>query len=322
MGQRGIIYVLENGALRAEPYLDIADHVGREGNEQGLLGLALHPKYLENGFFFVNYTDRKGNTVIARFTADPAAAVARPDSEKVLLKVDQPYANHNGGGLAFGPDGYLYIGLGDGGSGGDPEGRGQKLNTLLGKLLRIDVDGGDPYAVPADNPYIQGGGKKEIWAYGLRNPWRFSFDSQSGDLYIGDVGQNLWEEIDFLPAGTPGGVNFGWNYREGANAYAGEPPAGLALEDPVYQYPHPEGCSVSGGMVYRGEALPEFNGIYLFGDFCTGKIWGLFRAADGQWQNQVLFESGLSPSSFGVDDAQELYLLDHKNGAVLKLVRK
>jgi glucose/arabinose dehydrogenase len=320
--QAGRIDVVENGERRGEAFLDITGRVGSQENEQGLLGLALHPRYQENGTFYVNYTDRDGDTVIARYTADQQAAVARADSEKILLQVDQPYANHNGGGLAFGPDGFLYIGLGDGGSANDPEGRGQNPDTMLGKLLRIDVDGGDPYAIPADNPFAQGGGSAEIWALGLRNPWRFSFDSLTGDLYIGDVGQNQWEEIDYLPAGSPGGTNFGWNYREGANEFEGVPPAGLELVDPVFQYPHPEGCSVSGGRVYRGSALPEMNGIYIFGDYCTGTVWGLFRAGDGSWQNQVLFTGGLTPSAFGVDDAGELYLVEHNNGVVLKLARK
>jgi len=321
--QPGRIRLIENGSLAAQPFLDISGKVGSRGNEQGLLGIALHPRYAENGLLYVNYTDNNGTTTIARFQASADRTRADPASEKVLLTVEQPYANHNGGSMVFGPDGYLYMGLGDGGSAGDPQGNGQKLTTLLGKILRVDLDGGDPYAIPADNPFADGQkGRAEIWAYGLRNPWRFSFDRATGDLYIGDVGQNQWEEIDYLPAGTPGGVNFGWNYREGAHPYQGEPPAGLQLVDPVAEYAHPEGCSVTGGYVYRGESLPEFNGVYLYGDYCTGRVWGLLRLADGSWQNKLLFETGVFVTSFAQDRSGELYLLDQRAGAVLKLEKR
>nr|HMN63219.1 PQQ-dependent sugar dehydrogenase [Anaerolinea sp.] len=321
--QPGRIRLIENGSLVAQPFLDISAKVGSQGNEQGLLGIALHPNYAENGLLYVNYTNNKGTTTIARFQASADRTQADPASEKVLLTVDQPYANHNGGSMVFGPDGYLYMGLGDGGSGGDPQGNGQKLTTLLGKILRVDVDNGDPYVIPADNPFADGQkGRAEIWAYGLRNPWRFSFDRATGDLYIGDVGQNAWEEIDYLPAVTPGGVNFGWNYREGTHPYQGEPPADLQLVDPVAEYPHPEGCSVTGGYVYRGEQLPEFNGVYLYGDSCTGRVSALLRQADGTWQNQLLFETGLFVTSFAQDRSGELYLLDQRAGAVLKLEKR
>ena len=291
--QPGRVRVIADGLLLPDPFLDLTSRVGSSANEQGLLGIALHPDFAANGFFFLNYTNLQGDTVVARFQAssDPDGAQADPGAEKILLTIKQPYANHNGGSLAFGPDGYLYIGMGDGGSGGDPQGNGQNLTALLGKILRIDVDGGDPYAIPADNPFPDGqSGAAEIWAYGLRNPWRISFDRANGDFYIGDVGQNQWEEIDYLPAGAPAGANFGWNYREGANPYQGEPPAGMELVEPVAQYQHPEGCSVSGGFVYRGAALPEFNGIYIYGDYCNGRIWGLLRQGDGGWANQFLFE--------------------------------
>ena len=321
--QPGRIRLIQDGQLIAQPFLDISARVGSQGNEQGLLGFALHPNYAENGLFFVNYTKTNGDTVISRFQASAERTSADPAGEKVLLTVDQPYANHNGGSMAFGPDGYLYLGLGDGGSGGDPLGNGQKLTTLLGKVLRLDVDQGDTYAIPPDNPFGDGQkGRAEIWAYGLRNPWRFSFDRATGELYIGDVGQNQWEEIDYLPAGSAGGQNFGWNYREGANPYQGEPPAGLVLVEPVAQYKHPEGCSVTGGFVYRGSELPEFSGIYLYGDYCTGRVWGLLRLADGSWKNQVLFDSGAFVTSFGEDRSGELYLLDQRAGAVLKLVKR
>lgn len=322
--QRGVIVLVENGTRRETPFLDIVERVGSSGNEQGLLGIALHPRFDENGFFYVNYTDRKGDTVIARFTVNAERTAADPASEYVLLRVDQPAANHNGGGLAFGPDGYLYIGLGDGGQGGDPWGNAQSLKTHLGKLLRLSVDGGEPYAIPADNPFADGQkGLAEIWAYGLRNPWRFSFDRLTGDLYIGDVGQNLYEEIDFLPAGAPGGANFGWDYREGLHAYEGTPPADAVLVEPVAEYAHPVGCSVTGGFVYRGAALPEFQGVYLYADYCTGKVWGLLRQADGTWKSQELFQlGGVSVSSFGQDALGEVYITDHQNGALLKLVRQ
>jgi len=231
------------------------------------------------------------------------------------LHVNQPFPNHNGGTLQFGPDGYLYAGLGDGGSAGDPFGNGQKTNTLLGKILRLDVDSAEPYAIPADNPF-----GNEIWAYGLRNPWRISFDKQTGDLYIADVGQNTYEEIDYLPAVSPGGVNFGWDYREGLHVYEGSPPAGLTMTDPIAEYGHTEGgCSVTGGYVYRG-SMPEWNGIYLYGDYCTGYVWGLINI-DGGWQAHLLFDTEANITSFGQDDAGEIYLVSD-GGEIYKLVQK
>ncbi|HJW89549.1 MAG TPA: PQQ-dependent sugar dehydrogenase [Anaerolineales bacterium] len=299
----------------------MSSHVGCCG-ERGLLGLAFHPRYAENGLFYVNYTDLNGNTVIARFQvlADPQRA--DPGSEMRLLGVDQPFPNHNGGGLAFGSDGYLYLGLGDGGSGGDPLDNGQNTQTLLGKLLRIRVDGGEPYALPPDNPFINGGGAPEIWAYGLRNPWRFSFDRLTGDLYIADVGQGMWEEVNYLPAGSPGGTNFGWDYREGAHPFTdASPPSRVELIDPVVEYDHSQGCSITGGYVYRGDRLPEWRGVYLYGDYCTGLVWGLLLGPDGGWQNALLFETLARISSFGEDQSGELYLVD-RSGAIKQLVRK
>jgi glucose/arabinose dehydrogenase len=312
--QPGTIRIIKEGEVLPTPFLDIVDRVGSGGSEQGLLGLAFHPNYAENGHFYVNYTDRNGNTVIARFSVSDNPDQADPASEVQLLGVEQPFGNHNGGMLAFGPDGYLYLGLGDGGSAGDPFGNAQSLSTLLGKILRIDVDDGDPYAIPPDNPFASGGGRPEIWAYGLRNPWRFSFDLLTNDLYIGDVGQNQWEEIDFLPAGSPGGANFGWNYREGAHPYEGSPPAGLNLIDPVAEYDHSQGCSVTGGYVYRGQDLPDWSGVYLYGDYCSGLVWGLLHLPDGSWQNARLFESGARITSFGQDQAGEIYLVDYQGG--------
>ncbi len=313
--QAGRILVYQNGRVSPTPFLNIIDEVGSSGNEQGLLGLAFHPQYMQNGFFYVNYTDRNGNTVIARFQVSSDPNVADPASETALLHVEQPYENHNGGVLAFGPDGYLYAGLGDGGSGGDPQGNGQNTGVLLGKILRLDANSGDPYAVPADNPF-----GNEVWAYGLRNPWRFSFDRATGEFWIGDVGQGAWEEIDYLPAGSPGGANFGWNYMEGNHEYEGSVPQGLT--PPVAEYSHSEGgCSVTGGYVYRGAELPEWQGIYLYGDYCSGIIWGLIRSGGG-WQSQVLFsQTGMNISSFGVDEAGELYIADLQ-GSILRLTRK
>jgi len=312
--QNGRIVIYQNGEILSTPFLDITGEVGSSGNEQGLLGLAFHPDYPENGLFFVNYTNRGGDTVIARFhvSADPNAAEAA--SERLVLAIPQPFPNHNGGVLAFGPDGYLYAGLGDGGSGGDPLGNAQNIDVLLGKILRLDVDSGDPYSIPSNNPF-----DNEIWAYGLRNPWRFSFDHLTNDLYIGDVGQNTWEEIDFLPAGSNGGANFGWNIMEGNHPYKGSGQPDLI--PPVAEYSHSEGgCSVTGGYVYRGQALPEWQGIYLYGDFCTGLIWGLIRNESG-WQSKVLFDTDFSISSFGVDEAGELYITDLQ-GTIHRLERK
>jgi len=308
----GRIRILQDGQLLEASFLDITDRVRSSGNEQGLLGLAFHPQYVQNGYFFVNYTDNNGDDVIARFNVSSDPNLADPTSETILISVSDPFPNHNGGVLTFGPDGYLYAGLGDGGSQGDPFGNAQKTDNLLGKVLRLDVDSAEPYAVPADNPF-----GNEIWAYGLRNPWRFSFDQVTGDLYIGDVGQNAWEEIDFLEAGSPGGANFGWNYSEGAHDYKGNAPAGLI--DPVAEYSHAEGgCSVTGGYVYRG-AMLEWNGIYLYGDYCTGLIWGLIRSGNS-WQNQLLFDTDVNITSFGEDESGEFYLVGDR-GEIYRLER-
>lgn len=315
--QAGQVRIVQHGQLAPEPFLDLSAQVSCCG-ERGLLGIAFHPRYAENGYFYVNYTDLNGDTVIARFRVSADPNRADPASQQQLIFVDQPYGNHNGGGLAFGPDGYLYLGLGDGGNAGDPQGNGQSLDTLLGKLLRIDVDAGSPYAIPPDNPYARDGGLPEIWAYGLRNPWRFSFDRQNGDLYIGDVGQGEWEEVDFLPAGSAGGTNFGWNYREGAHPFQGTPPTGLALADPVAEYPHNPDYSITGGYVYRGASLPAWQGVYVYGDYASGRVWGLLRGPDGKWQNRLLFETRTNITSFGEDEAGELYLVDHK-GHVYRL---
>ena len=279
--------------------------------EMGLLGLAFHPDYEQNGFFYVNYTGDGGHTRISRFQAGGNSADS--NSETVLLIIEQPYPNHNGGALAFGPDGYLYAGLGDGGLAGDPHKNGQNTTALLGKILRIDVDNGNPYTIPSDNPF-----GNEVWAYGLRNPWRISFDRATSDLWIGDVGQGQWEEIDYLPAGSQGGANFGWSIMEGNHGYDGEAQPGLLL--PAAEYSHNERkCSVTGGYVYRG-SLPEWYGIYLYGDYCTGYVWGLIQSANG-WQSQIMFETGVTITSFGQDESGEIYLASD-NGNVYQLTKK
>lgn len=314
----GRIRIVQSGELLDQPFLDISDRVRATSSEQGMLGLAFHPQYEENGRFFVHYSDLNGDTVLSRFQVsadDPNRA--DPASEVILLQQSQPYANHNGGQLAFGPDGYLYFGLGDGGSAGDPQNNGQSLETWLGKILRLDVDSGDTYGIPADNPFQGGKAKPEIWAYGLRNPWRFSFDQRTQELYIADVGQNQWEEIDYLPAGSPGGTNFGWRFKEASHAYEGGVPVDALLIDPVYEYDHSFGCSVTGGYVYRGQNLPEWQGIYIFGDYCSGRIWGLLRQND-QWVGQQLFETGGGLTAFGQDEAGEVYLVD-ANGVISRL---
>ena len=256
--------------------------------------------------------------MVARYQVSADSNAADPDSQKILLTIAQPYGNHNGGMIAFGPDGYLYIGMGDGGSGGDPQGNAQNPQTLLGKMLRIDVDGGDPYSIPEGNAP---GGAQEVWASGVRNPWRFSFDRASGDLWIGDVGQNQWEEINLLPAGIQGGTNLGWDYYEGTHSFEGVPPEGKMLVAPVIEYSHSGGhCSVTGGYVFRG-ANPDWQGVYLYGDYCSNTIWGALYGQEGIWQTQQLFTGGEGRglASFGEDESGELYAI-YLNGVILKLI--
>ena len=322
--QAGRIRIVRDGQLLARPFLDIAGRISA-GGERGLLGLAFSPAYRDDGRFFVDYTDPDGDTVIAEYRvsgSDPDRADMA--SERLILRIDQPYPNHNGGGLAFGPDGLLWIGMGDGGSGGDPEGRGQRLDTLLGKLLRIDPDpaGDAPYSVPADNPFVgRDGARPEIWATGLRNPWRFSFDRMNGDVWIGDVGQGKWEEVDVLRAGTASGANLGWNVMEGSHCFEpadGCPTGSLLL--PVAEYDHGQGCAVTGGHAYRGPSIPGLVGTYLFGDYCSGTIWGIGAAGDGPRELRRLAETGATIASFGEDEAGEVYLADLAGGAVLRVV--
>lgn len=329
-GDERLFVTLQAGQIvilgRSTPFLDIRSLVSC-CQERGLLSVAFHPHYADNGFFYVDYTNRNGDTVIARYSrlesdpnrADPASAV-------ILLTIAQPYANHNGGQLQFGPDGYLYIGMGDGGSGGDPENRAQNLTTLLGKLLRIDVnvdvESGSPYAIPSTNPYAHTAGVRgEIWAYGLRNPWRFSFDRLTHDLWIGDVGQDKYEEIDWQLAGG-GGENYGWRLMEGLHCYnpggSSCPTAGLTM--PVVEYTHDNGnCSITGGYRYRGARYPRMYGMYVYGDYCSGMIWGATPQHDGTVATQLLLDTTLQISSFGEDLAGELYVVDIKGGAVYQL---
>jgi len=316
--QKGVIKFLRDGAVAANPFLNISDIVKSKGSEQGLLGIAFAPDFKTSGLFYLNYTNKVavGNTEIVRYSMSPNPDRADHTSRKKLLEITQPYSNHNGGQLAFGPDGYLYIGTGDGGSGGDPHGNGQKTKTLLGKLLRLNVrsSGAAPYAIPAGNPF-----GNEVWAYGLRNPWRFSFDRANGDLYIADVGQNVVEEIDFQPAGAGAGANYGWNLMEGSSCFDNpgcEKRRDLVL--PVAEYRHGRGdCSVTGGYVYRGKNA-ALQGIYLYGDFCSGRIWGL-RKNGAEWEKQLLMDTKFAISSFGEDESGEMYLADYSSGTIYRI---
>jgi glucose/arabinose dehydrogenase len=317
----GRIRIALGGETLPVSFLDLTPIVGSRGTEQGLLGLAFHPRYVENGFFYVNYTDLNGDTVIARYQVSFDPNVGDPGTGKVLLWIDQPAANHNGGNLLFGPDGYLWIGLGDGGGSGDVFGNGQNPGSLLGKMLRIDVDNGDPYAIPADNPFV--GSLEwwwETWAYGLRNPWRYSFDRATGDLWIGDVGQNAWEEVTFTPAGTPGGRNYGWPIMEATHCFRGSACDPSGLEQPVAEYPTREGgCAVTGGFVYRGQAFPNLAGTYLFADYCSGRLWALQRDPAGAWRMVQVLDTGLQISSFGEDEAGELYVAGFGDGVIYRV---
>jgi len=322
--QTGRVRVVKNGALVAAPFLDLTARIST-GGERGLLGLAFPPDYAAKGYFYVNYTNTAGNTVVSRFLRSPANAdAADPATEQVVLTVAQPFANHNGGHLAFGPrDGALYIGMGDGGSGGDPDNRAQNPAQLLGKMLRIDVETGRPftYTVPASNPFVGNTAfRPEIWASGLRNPWRFSFDRLNGDLFIGDVGQGSWEEIDFQPGDGRGGENYGWRIMEGLHCYNPNPcnQAGLTL--PIHEYSHASGdCSVTGGYVHHGPTTARMQGLYFYGDFCTGRIWVLRRGQTGAWQNSLLLDTNINISSFGEDEAGNLYVASHNSGQVFTL---
>lgn len=313
--QPGRVRVIGKGKLLETPFLDVSDLVSF-GGERGLLGLAFHPFYKTTGRVFVNYSRASdGATVVAEYHVSRNPDLASPEG-KILLVVEQPYGNHNGGMLAFGPDGYLYIGMGDGGAGGDPGNRGQQPRELLGKMLRIDVDGGGPYAIPPDNPFANGGGRPEIFAYGFRNPWRFSFDRQTGRLWAADVGQNAYEEVSLVSLGG----NYGWRVMEGAHCF--EPSSGCprqGLELPAVEYAHSGSrCSITGGYVYRGEQIPALRGTYVFGDYCSGEIFGVHEGEVGGGRvvehPPVLLDTELSISSFGEDERGELYVVDHSGG--------
>jgi glucose/arabinose dehydrogenase len=323
--QVGIIQIYDALGLRATPFLDIRSLV-LSGGERGLLSVAFHPLYRDNGFFFVYYTNRLGDNSVARYQVsanDPDRA--DPASGTILLTIPHPdFANHNGGQLQFGPDGYLYIGTGDGGSGGDPNNHAQDLTQLLGKLLRIDVDHGSPYAIPASNPFFgHSNARNEIWAYGLRNPWRFSFDRSTGDLWIGDVGQDLYEEVDLQPATSIGGENYGWRKMEGFHCY--NPSTNCtdpSFTMPILEYSHAQGaCSITGGYRYRGTQIPSLKGAYLYGDYCIGSIWTATQT-NGVWTSKTLFTTTIRISSFGEDVSGELYVMDVAKGIVYKFISR
>jgi glucose/arabinose dehydrogenase len=316
-----------DGDLRGDPFVDLSNRLVA-GSERGLLGLAFHPDFATNRRLFVHYSRAgDGATVVSELRASADLERAEAGSERILFTVAQPFANHNGGQLAFGPDGYLYIGLGDGGGAGDPIGNAQNPNVLLGKILRIDVDG-EPqgrraYALPPDNPYgvdgsQPGAGLPEIWAIGLRNPWRFSFDPSGGDLYIGDVGQGSYEEIDRQPGSSTGGENYGWNIMEGRHCYSGGCDAS-GLVEPIAEYTHDFGCSVTGGYVYRGLAQPALRGTYVYADYCSGIVFTLPAGGGDEAGRQVL-ESDLAISSFGTDEDGELYLSDLAGGGIYRVL--
>jgi glucose/arabinose dehydrogenase len=327
--QSGAIRIVKNGAVLPTPFIDLggASGVTAANGEQGLLGLAFHPQYATNRQFYVNYTRKSdGATVIARYMASAGNPdVADPLSATILLTIAQPESNHNGGAVVFGPDGYLYIGMGDGGGANDQHGtigNGQDKTTLLGKILRIDVDGGSPYAIPSGNPFASGvGGRQEIFAIGVRNPWRISFDRATGDFWIGDVGQGAVEEVDYLPVGTGAGVNFGWRIMEGNSCTGNGGPVPCndpSLTPPVLTYTHSFGCSITGGYVYRGAAVPALAGQYLYGDFCTGRIWAAQRVGMGPWVPTELDVTGYAITTFGEDEAGELYFANYNTGDIYR----
>lgn len=325
--QPGLIRVVENGQLLPAPFIDLRDRVGSVGLEQGLLSVAFHPDYAQEGTpgfgaFYVNYTDYSGDTQIERFTVSADNPnIADRSSGTVIMSIPQPYINHNGGLLKFGPDGYLYVGVGDGGSANDPLNAGQNPREILGSLLRLDVSDASGYAIPADNPFATGAdGAPEVWAWGLRNPWRFSFDRLTGDLYIADVGQNMWEEVNFQPATSSGGENYGWSVMEASTCFQSQECDQTDLVLPFFEYNHTLGCSVTGGYVYRGEAFPEMNGNYFLADYCVGRIWRSYPDGNGGWETIELLDTDLVITSFGEDVYGELYVMDRVSGAVYQLV--
>jgi len=345
--QKGIIKLFKNNKTSKTPFLDITDRVHRPlfpGDERGLLGFAFDPAFVDNGYFYVNYINKDDYTIVSRFTCNNKLADDR--SEKILLKLKQPYSNHNGGCIGFGHDGYLYISVGDGGSTGDPEKRAQDLSNLFGSILRIDVKTDENYLIPSDNPFVDMKDyKKEIWSYGLRNVWRFSFDSLTGSLIMGDVGQHLWEEINFEQLNSKGGKNYGWNIFEGNHCYPEDAECvDLGYDAPIFEYPNNanyartllgfkqkspdmDGCSITGGYIYRGQKIKSLYGRYIFGDYCTGKIWSLAIDENGKASDiknhtkEILDSMGTKEfylSSFGVDNNDEIFIIDY-NGTIYKL---
>ncbi|MEM5787000.1 MAG: PQQ-dependent sugar dehydrogenase [Syntrophobacteraceae bacterium] len=317
--QRGRVMILK-GDRPASMFLDLSSLVSCCG-ERGLLSIAFHPDYSRNGFFFVNYTDKKGDTVVARYRVSSNPDRGDRASAQVILRADQPYPNHNGGLVLFGPDRYLYIGMGDGGSAGDPGNRAQNLGTLLGKMLRIDVNGPSAYSIPPDNPFLDNpSAKPEIWAYGLRNPWKFSFDRQTGDMLIADVGQDKLEEVNFQPAASKGGENYGWRLMEGSRCF--NPATNCNQGDlvlPITEYAHPLGCSITGGFVYRGKSIPALQGVYLYGDYCSGIIWGARPVSGGKWEARQVAETPYRISTFGEDSEGEVYFADYSGKGIFKI---
>ena len=322
--QGGKIVIHSGTRILSKPFLNIAEEITCCG-EQGLLSLAFHPHYETNGLFYIYYVNRTGNLVLARYKVSSQRNIANKNSRRVLLTIPHPqFGNHNGGKLVFGKNGYLYLSVGDGGGGGDLSNNAQSLGTLLGKILRLDVDASSPYSIPPDNPFVNRGGvRKEIWSYGLRNPWRISFDKLRGHLYIADVGQGEWEEVNFEPRRSSGGVNYGWRRMEGKHCF--NPPNNCnsgALKLPVAEYSHSEGCAVTGGYVYRGALIPSLRGTYLYADYCSGTVWGLKRVS-GKWTTQKLLSSGMNISTFGEDENGELYLAHHSDrGAIFRFDRQ
>ncbi|MFL2983104.1 MAG: PQQ-dependent sugar dehydrogenase [Candidatus Neomarinimicrobiota bacterium] len=350
VNQKGLIHIIKNNKTSEIPFLDISDRVHGSltpGSEEGLLGLAFHPDYANNGYFYINYVNKNDFTIVSRFSTSDDINMAEKNSEVIILEIPQPFGNHNGGHLAFGPsDGFLYIGLGDGGKFGDPFNNSQDLNTLLGAILRIDIDNGEPYSIPDDNPFFkQNNKKREIFCYGLRNPWRFSFDRNNNDIIIGDVGQDLWEEVNWSSFEEAKGGNYGWRIMEANHCYNPEDfcdTTGLIM--PVHEYPNnaaymkiligmddkeATGCSVTGGYVYRGQNIKHLQGTYIFGDYCTGRIWS-FKLNEGkatsfknlrQKLKRNSTDMPLFISSFGEDSSGELYVVDYL-GAIYKFISK
>ena len=346
--QKGVLKTIKNGKKNKTPFLDITDRVHRPlfpGDERGFLGIAFDPNFVKNGYFYVNYINKGDSTIISRFTYENNTV--NHDSEKIILAFEQPYSNHNGGCMQFDKEGYLFISVGDGGSSGDPENRAQDLSSLFGKILRIDVNTKDEYLIPNDNPFVKDSNyRKEIWSYGFRNVWRFSFDALTNDMILADVGQHLWEEINFETFGSKGGLNYGWNILEGNHCFPEDAECSLdGTVAPIFEYPNnanyaktlfgikqPEmdGCSITGGYVYRGNKIKDFYGKYIFGDYCTGKIWSLRINQDGEvtdfynHTDEILKSMNKREfylSSFGQDESNEIYLIDY-NGDIYKIVNE